>query len=295
MRSLELRKGTADLMVNDVPPDIAHSFEERGGYRVTRAPGLDFSYVGFNMRDPIVSDKRVRHAIGYAIDRQAIVKYLRRGLATEATGLIPPLAWAYEPGIRTFGYDPQRAMQLLDEAGYPDPDGPDGPLPRMNLQLKISTNEEYRLQSTVIQQDLRKVGINLEVRTYELATVFADLVKGNFQMTSLQWVGGAMLDPDILRRVYHSSQVPPAGFNRGFYSNPEVDRFIDLASMAIDEADRKRLYGEAQKLIAEDLPYIPLWNRTNVIVSQSSLEGLHLNPVSDFRALKDVRRVASAR
>jgi len=181
---------------------------------------------------------------------------------------------------------------LLDEAGYPDPDGPDGPLPRLNLQLKISTNEEYRLQSTVIQQDLRKVGINLELRSYELATMLADLVKGNFQMTSLQWVGGAMLDPDILRRVYHSSQVPPAGFNRGFYSNPEVDRFIDLASKAIGEAERKRLYGEAQKIIAEDLPYIPLWNRTNVIVSQASLEGLHLNPVSDFRALKDVKRVA---
>jgi len=292
MRSLELRKKTADLMINDVPPDITHSFEERGGYRVTRAPGLDFSYVGFNMRDPILSDKRVRHAIGYAIDREAIVKYLRRGLATQATGLIPPLAWAYEPGIRTFGYDPQRAMQLLDEAGYPDPDGPDGPLSRLNLQLKISTNEEYRLQSTVIQQDLRKVGINLELRSYELATMLADLVKGNFQMTSLQWVGGAMLDPDILRRVYHSSQVPPAGFNRGFYSNPEVDRFIDLASKAIGEAERKRLYGEAQKIIAEDLPYIPLWNRTNVIVSQASLEGLHLNPVSDFRALKDVKRVA---
>jgi peptide/nickel transport system substrate-binding protein len=292
MRSLELRKGTADLMINDIPPDIVHAFEESGEFTVTRASGLDFSYVGFNMRDPILADQRVRHAIGYAVNREAIVKYLRRGLAREATGLIPPLAWAYEPSIHTFDYDPARAMRLLDEAGYPDPDGPDGPLPRLALSLKISTNEETRLQSTVIQQDLKKVGINLDLRSYEFATMFADVLQGNFQLMSLTWVGGAMVDPDILRRVFHSSQVPPAGFNRGHYSNPEVDRLIDLATMAIGEEDRKRLYGDAQKLIAEDAPYIPIWNRTNVIVSQPTLTGLHLNPVADFWALKDVKRVA---
>ena len=290
MRSLELRKGTADLMINDVPPDIVHAFEDSGDFHVTRAPGLDFSYVGFNMRDPLLADKRVRHAIGYAVNREAIVKYLRRGLAREATGLIPPLAWAYEPGIHTFAFDPARAMRLLDEAGFPDPDGPDGPLPRLNLSLKISTNEEIRLQSTVIQQDLRNVGINLDVRSYEFATMFADVLKGNFQLMSLIWVGGAMADPDILRRVFHSSQVPPAGFNRGYYSNPEVDRLIDLASTSLTEADRKRYYGEAQRIVADDAPYIPIWNRTNVIVSQPSLEGLHINPVGDFNSLKDVRR-----
>src|SRR5688572_12788966 len=290
MRSLELRKGTADLMINDIPPDIVHQFEKSGDFNVTRAPGLDFSYLGFNMRDPLLADKRVRHAIGYAINREAIVRYLRRGLARIATGLIPPQAWAYQPGIHAFDYDPARAMRLLDEAGYPDPDGPDGPLPRLNLTLTISTNEEYRLQATVIQQDLNQVGINLEIRSYEFATMFADILKGNFQLMSLIWVGGAMVDPDILRRVFHSSQVPPTGFNRGHYSNPEVDRLIDLASMSLTEADRKRYYGEAQKIVADDAPYSPLWNRTNVIVSQPSLDGLHINPVGDFRSLKDVRR-----
>jgi peptide/nickel transport system substrate-binding protein len=293
MRSLELRKGTADLMINDIPPDIVHQFETSGDFRVTREPGLDFSYLGFNMRDPLLADKRVRHAIGYAINREAIVKYLRRGLAQVATGLIPPQAWAYEPDIHTFNYDPARAMRLLDEAGHPDPDGPNGPLPRLNLSLKISTNEETRLQSTVIQQDLQQVGINLDLRSYEFATMFADVLKGNFQLMSLTWVGGAMVDPDILRRVFHSSQVPPAGFNRGHYSNPEVDRLIDIASMAIGEADRKQAYGAAQKIIADDAPYIPIWNRTNVIVSQPTLDRLHVNPVGDFRSLKDVRRIAA--
>jgi peptide/nickel transport system substrate-binding protein len=202
---------------------------------------------------------------------------------------LPPRAWAYEPDIFMFTYNPGKAKQLLDEAGYRDPDG-DGPLPRLRLSLKISTNEEVRLQSTAIQQDLRRVGIDLDVRTYEFATVFADILKGNFQIMSLQWVGGAVIDPDILRRVFHSKQTPPSGFNRGHYQNPEVDRLLDLASAALKEPDRKKYYGAAQRLIAEDAVYIPIWNRVNVAVSQKELTGVHLTPSIDFSMLKDVRR-----
>jgi peptide/nickel transport system substrate-binding protein len=289
MRGLELRKGTADLIVNDVPPDIVHQMEKGDEFSIVRSPGLDFSYLGFNMRDAVVSDKRVRHAIGFATNRDAIVKYLRRDLAHIATGLLPPRAWAYEPDIFTFAYDPERAKQLLDEAGYRDPDG-DGPLPRLRLSLKISTNEEVRLQSTVIQQDLRRVGIDLDLRTYEFATVFADILKGNFQIMSLQWVGGAVIDPDILRRVFHSTQIPPSGFNRGHYRNGEVDRLLDLASAALDEPERKKYYGAAQRLIAEDAVYIPIWNRVNVAVAQKELTGVRLMPSIDFSMLRDVRR-----
>lgn len=97
-----------------------------------------------------------------------------------------------------------------------------------------------------------------------------------------------MVDPDILRRVFHSTQTPPAGFNRGHYSNPEVDRLIDLASAATSEPDRKRYYGEAQKIIAEDTPYISIWNRTNAALARRTLTGLHLNAVGNFESLKDV-------
>jgi len=289
MRGLELRKGTVDLVVNDLPPDIVYQFEQRGELAVERSPGLDFFYLGFNLRDPVLADVRVRQAIGYATNRDALIRYLRRGLARPATGLIPDLAWAFEPDVRRFSYDPARAVRLLDEAGHPDPDG-EGPEPRLRLSLRISTNEETRLQATAIQHDLRLVGIDLDVESYEFATFYADVLKGNFQIFALQWVGGAMVDPDMLRRVFHSREVPPAGFNRGYYENLEVDRLLDLATASVDEVERKRYYGAAQKLIAEDAPYIPIWNRTNVIVSQRSLNGLHVNPLGDFSALRDVKR-----
>jgi peptide/nickel transport system substrate-binding protein len=288
MRGLELKKGSIDLVVNDLPPDIVHQFEGKD-FQIAKSPGVDYSYLGINMLDPVLEDKRVRHAIGYAIDRRAIVDYLRRGLARPATGLIPSQAWAYQPDIFQFTYDPGRARQLLDEAGYRDPDG-DGPLPRLHLSLKVSNAEETRLQATVIQQQLRDVGIDLDVRSYEFATMYADVLKGNFQMFSLQWVGAAMVDPDILRRVFHSTQTPPAGFNRGRYTNPEVDRLLGLAGAASSESERKQYYGEAQKIVAEDAPYISIWNRTNVAVAQPTLTGLHLNAVGNFESLKDVSK-----
>jgi len=288
MRGLELRKGSVDVVVNDLPPDMVHQLEQSGDFEITREPGLDFSYLGFNMRDAVLRDKRVRHAIGYAINRDAIVDYLRRGLARPAFGLVPPQAWAFEPNVTTFRYDPARAKALLDEAGYRDPDG-DGPQPRLRLSLKISTNEETRLQSTVMQQDLRRVGIDLDLRSYEFATFYADVLKGDFQIFSLQWVGGALADPDIIRRVFHSNQVPPAGFNRGYYNNPEVDRLIDEASQALSEETRREKYSRAQQLIAEDAPYIPIWNRVNAILAQPGFTGLHLPPTGDFQALRDVR------
>ena len=164
-------------------------------------------------------------------------------------------------------------------------------LPCLHLTLKTSTNEEYRLQATVIQQDLARVGIDLEVRSYEFATMYADVLKGNFQMFTLQWVGGAMVDPDILRRVFYSTQTPEnGGFNRGHYSNPEVDRLIDLAGAATGESELKKYYGEAQKLIAQDAPYISLWNRTNIAVARDTLSGLHINTVGNFESLKDAMK-----
>jgi peptide/nickel transport system substrate-binding protein len=289
MRGLDLRKGATDMVINDLPPDIVHQLTRDGSFAVAPSPGLDFSYIGFNMRDPILADRRVRYAIGYAIDRDAIIKYMRRDLARPAAGLLPDQAWAFEPDVHRFTYDPALAMRLLDEAGYRDPDG-EGPEPRLRLSLKISSSEETRLQSTVVQEDLRRVGIELDLRSYEFATFFADVLRGNFQLFSLQWTGGGLVDPDILRRVFHSDQIPPLGFNRGYYRNPDVDRWLDVATQSTNEDERGRAYREAQKLIATDAPYIPIWNRTNVIVAQQSLTGLHLNAIGDFQALKDVRR-----
>ena len=288
MRGLELRKGTSDLVVNDLAPDMVYQLEKEG-LSLTKSPGVDYQYVGFNLGDSVLKDVRVRHAIGHAIDRQAIVDYLRRGLANVADSMLPPTNWAHESNVVILDYDPERAKALLDEAGYPDPDG-DGPRARLSLSYKTTSLEFPRLQAAVIQQNLRDVGIDVDVRSYEFATLYADILKGNFQMYALQWVGGALADPDILRRVFHSQQVPPAGFNRGRFSDPEVDRLIDEASAATDYETRRRLYGKVQHLLADAAPYISLWHRTNFALAQPSLQGIRLSPQGDFTFLRNVSR-----
>jgi len=117
------------------------------------------------------------------------------------------------------------------------------------------------------------------------------VLAGNFQLFFLQWTGGSLADPDILRRVFHSNQVPPFGFNRGHYSNPEVDRLLDEASASSDESHRLRLFQEVQRIVARDVPYISLWYKTNFAVAQRTLTGVHLTPLGNLDFLRDVARV----
>jgi peptide/nickel transport system substrate-binding protein len=287
MRGLELKKGSADLAVNDLSPDVIAQLRKDPDLQVATSPGSNYAYLGLNLRDPILKDVRVRQAIAYAIDRRAIIEYLRRGLARPAVGILPPMSWAFDPDVFTFPHDPAKARQLLDAAGYRDPDG-DGPAPRFHLSLKVSNNEFYRLQATVIQQDLQQVGIAVDIRSYEFATLYTDVLNGVFQMYTLQWVG--VSDPDMLRRVFASNQVPPDGFNRGYYENPEVDRLIQAATISTDDAERKRLYGEAQEILARQVPYVSLWYQTNTVVAQADLRGLDPGPRGAFTFLRHVWR-----
>jgi peptide/nickel transport system substrate-binding protein len=293
MRGLELQKGTMDVVVNDLAPDIVHQMRGNARLQVVQSAGVDYQYIGLNLQDLKLKDVRVRQALALAIDRGAIVEYLRRGLGVPADGMLPALSWAVAPGLATYPHDPARARALLDEAGFHDPDG-DGPATRFTLTLKVSNSEFNRLQSTVIQENLRDIGIELDVRTYEFATLYADVLSGNFQLFTLQWTAGALADPDILRRVFHSMQAPPAGFNRGHYSNPQVDALLDEAGETEDGPRRLALYAEVQRIIARDVPYVSLWHKTNVAVAQRNLSGVRLTPLADFYFLKDVARIATA-
>jgi peptide/nickel transport system substrate-binding protein len=244
-----------------------------------------------NLRDPALTDVRLRRALALAIDTSAIATYLRRGLARPAPSIVPSMSWAHADDAVMFTRDLARAKALLDEAGYRDPDG-DGPAPRLNLTLKTSTAEASRLQAAVIQQQLAEAGVAVDLRSYEFATLMSDVARGNVQLYLLQFVG--VTDPDMLRRLFHSAQIPPEGFNRGHYRNPEVDRLIDAASVALDRDERREHYMAAQRLVALDVPVISLWAKTNVVVAQARLTGITLSPTADFGFLEHVTRTSGA-
>ncbi len=112
-------------------------------------------------------------------------------------------------------------------------------------------------------------------------------------MFTLQWTAGGTANPDILRRVFHSQQTPPLGFNRGYFANAEVDQLLDEATVSTDVARRKDLFGKVQEIVAREVPYISLWDKTNVAVAQRTLTGIRLTPAADLLFLKDVERLAT--
>jgi len=275
-RALELRKGSADVAISALTGDLVVALEREPNLEILRGPGTILSYLALNVRDPVLRDVRVRQALACAIDRQPIIHYLLRDFARPAYSLLPPESWAYDPDIPRYDYDPQRARRLLDQTGYPAVNGV-----RFHLTMKTSTEESTRLLAAVLQQQLREVGVELDIRTFEFATFFADVTRGAYQVHSLRWVGGNE-DPDIFEYVFHSSKISPHGANRTFYANPRVDVLIDRARSEPDEKTRKALYGEIQEILAEELPYIDLWYQDNVLVHSRRVTNLTLNPAGNY-------------
>lgn len=288
VRMLELRKGSVQMVINDLNPDILQQFRDNPGFQVLETAGCTYAYIGFNLTDPVLGDLRVRQAIAMAINREEMVNDWALGTAVPASGLIPPMSWAWVPDLPQPPYDPAAARALLDRAGYPDPDGPDGAAVRFSLEFKGSTSDVSRQKSAILKEYLRQVGIELKIRQLEWGTFYEDIRKGFFQIYSLNWTGIGLLDPDILRTRFHSALAPPAGLNRGQYGNPEVDRLLEAGLESPLQEERFPLYAEAQRLIADDLPYINLWYKKNYVVLQKGLAGFTLSPTGDFYYLKDV-------
>jgi peptide/nickel transport system substrate-binding protein len=278
--ALELRKGSADAAMNAVNSDVVLTLEREPRLAVLRAPGTVIAYLAFNLRDPILQDVHVRQAIAYAIDRQPIVDYLLRGFARTAASVLPPESWAYDRQVPTYSHDPDKARQLLDAAGYHDNNGV-----RFHLTMKTSSQESTRLLVAVLQQQLRDVGIVLDIRTFEFATFYADVSKGLFQLYSMRWIGGNE-DPDIFEYVFHSSKVPPKGGNRGFYRSARVDALIDQARREADPHIRKELYAEIQQILAEEVPAINLWYLDNVLICSRRVRNVTMNVSGDYNFLK---------
>jgi peptide/nickel transport system substrate-binding protein len=277
VRALELRKGSVDIALTSLPPDMVETLQTEAHLEVLNSEGTNYQYLAFNLEDPLFSDVRLRRAIAHGIDREAIVRYLWRNQARLASSVLPPENWAYAGDVPTYPYDPERARSILREAGYD----------RINFTYRTSTDETGLLVASVLQEQFRALGIEMQIRSNEFATLFADIVSGNFQMYSLRWIGGNN-DPDMFNLIFHSAMVPPNGANRGRYSNPDVDRWIELARRETDRDTRVRYYAQIQKALAVDLPYINLWYTNNVAVFNNRLKGVSLSPTGAYEFLTHV-------
>jgi peptide/nickel transport system substrate-binding protein len=279
VRALELRKGTADAEISSLTPDMVAVMRNDPAVAVAQSAGTNYAYVAINFDDPVLSRREVRQALAYATDRESIIHHLLRDQARLAEGPLPPDSWAYEPDVMRYGYDPGRAEQLLDAAGFPR--RPELGGMRLRLEIKTTTEEIARLLGAVLQEQWRRVGVDLALRSLETATFLSDIGRGSFQLYTLRWIG-ANQDPAFFEFIFSSRRMPPDGANRGHYRNPRLDALLDEARVERDRERRRRHFGEAQKIIAEDLPYLNLWFLDNVSVHRKRIANVKLDPTGGY-------------
>jgi len=253
----------------------------RRAYHKFRYPASDYTFLGFNLKDPRFADRRVRQAFAHAINKQELIDGVRLGLAREANGPIRPGTWAYTDQVPRYDYDPEKAKALLAEAGWKDRDG-DGIVKDHDgkpFTLTIRTNQgndERKKIAEIIQQRLKEIGIQADIQLIEWAAFIKEFVKPRrFEVIVLGL--GTGTDPDQFV-VWHSSQRGPDQMNRTGYANPEVDALLEAGRLSCVQSERGRYYHRIQEILAEDLPMIFLYYRDALPVVSSRIYGVSTAP-----------------
>ena len=289
----ELRSGRVDIapMPTSLSPDAVKLLEQDPKLQVNAFTGSNLYLLTINTSSAPLDNVKVRQAIGYAVDRESLIKNLLLGYGKIANSILPEESWAYTPG-QTYSFDPAKAKKLLDEAGFKDPDG-DGPKMRFEKPIvyKLSGSSiAGRQYAGVIQNYLKEVGIPVEIQTPEQNTLFDELRRGNFQITYSQWVGGNQ-DPIFYKDLFATSEIPTQtrpSRNRSRYSNKELDALLDEAVNTFDRQKGLELYTKIQEIVSRDVPVFTLWYGSNIVIAKKTVGNIHVNASGDWGFVKDL-------
>jgi peptide/nickel transport system substrate-binding protein len=274
-----LETGEADAIMR-VPPQETARLEAIPEIEVVYESSVRTIYIGFNNQKEPFTDPRVRQALNYAVNKQAIVDGLFDGVFTVSDAPVVPAVFGHAP-VGPYSYDPERARELLAEAGFPN---------GFSMTLHHPTGR-YLLDATVaeaVQDMLGEVGIDVTLETREWSSYLEFTSQppeqAEYDAFMLGW-GTVTLDSDYgLYALLHSRQWNPNGNNRGFYRNDRVDAILDEARVETDRVRRESLYGEAMELIWEDAPWIFLYNQGQINANRTNVEGLIHHPLENLSA-----------
>jgi peptide/nickel transport system substrate-binding protein len=269
--ALRLLHGDAD--VAEVKSELFPLFEGRARFSLASARSVGFTYLGLRNDHPALARREVRHAIAHAIDREALMAGKLGAYAVASTGPLPPTHWAYAANVARYPYDPARARRLLDTV-LPRPAG-GGPRTRLVLR---ATNVRFTMTiARAIAEMLAAVDIDVDVRQSDLAAVLSDLRAARYDLTVLTMPD--LSDPWGIAWLFATSSMPSrenprAGGNRWRYSNPALDAALEAGRRALGPDARRPHYAEAQRILAEDLPVVPLWHADLVYAGGTRVRGL---------------------
>jgi peptide/nickel transport system substrate-binding protein len=280
---LELRANGIDRM-GLTPLQYTRQTESnvfKKNYNKFRYLSFAYTYMGYNLKNPLFADKRVRQAIAHAVNRDEIIEGVLLGLGKPSTGPYKPGTWAYNPNVRIYPYDPAKAKALLAEAGWKDMNG-DGILKKDGrpFEFEIITNQGNEIRAKcaeIIQRRLAEIGIRVKIRVVEWAAFVNDFInKRKFDATILGWT--IPLEPDLYD-VWHSSKTGPQELNFVSYKNAEVDALIVKARETFDRAVRKRCYDRIQEILAEEQPYLFLYVPDALPIVHARFRGVEVAPL----------------
>jgi peptide/nickel transport system substrate-binding protein len=281
----ELQSGRVDIapMPTSLSPDAVKRLEQDPNLQVKAFQGSNVVLLTLNTASPPLDNVKVRQAIAYAIDRESLIKNLLLGYGKIAHSIIPEESWSYSPG-QTYTYDPAAAKRLLAEAGVRF----DKP-----VVYKLSGSSiAGRQYAGVIQNQLKEVGIPVEIQTPEQNTLFDELRRGNFQIAYTQWVGGNQ-DPIFYKDLFATSEIPTQtrpSRNRSRYSNPELDKLLEEAVNTFDRARARDLYTQIQAIVSRDVPILPLWYQSNIVIAKKNVQNIQVNASGDWGFVRNLSR-----
>ena len=282
-RLTELESGNIDFLVG-IPPDDLQRLKDEDQLLVVEQPSMHTWYLSLNCQQAPFDNVKVRQAANYAINKASIVDNILKGTGVLAKNLLPPLIWGYTDDVQDFSYNPERAKELLAEAGYGE-----GDVIEIDFHVPKSGSgmQQPVTMAQAIQSDLEAVGFKVTIQQLEWGTFLDESFKvveeNEFVMHELSWLGDNG-DPDnFLYILLSGEQWPQDGFNDAFYKNPEVDRLLKEARTISDHDRRVELYGEAQKLIVADSPVIPVDHEIQIVVMNKKVKGFELHPTGVFR------------
>jgi len=275
---LEMRNQSIDTM--NLTPDQYKAYDSIfENHQRFRYPAFKYIYMGFNLRNPLFSNVRVRKALGMAIDRDQIVQGITLGLGHRLSGPYAIRSWAYNKDVLPLPFDVAEARALLKEAGWTP--GPDGKLQKDGkpFRFTLMTNQGNKVRALcaeVIQRQLAVLGIDVQVRIIEWSTFIKEFIdKKNFEAIVMGWSTG--LDPDNFG-IWHSSQQKEGQYNFCSYSNPEVDRLLIAGRRTFDPVRRQEIYRKIHKHIAADVPYVFLYCPDELVAIHKRFQGPEVAP-----------------
>lgn len=280
---LELRAKGVDQM-NLTPLQFTRQTENnlfRNNFNKYRYLSFSYTYLGYNLENPLFTDKRVRQAISHAINKEEIIQGVMLGLGKIATGPYKPGTWAYNPNVKKYSYDPDKAKILLADVGWKDTDG-DGILDKDGtpFTFEIITNQGNEVRAKcaeIIQRRLADIGIKVKIRIIEWAAFINEFInKRRFDTTILGWT--VTLDPDLYD-VWHSSKTKPGELNFISYKNEEVDNLLEKGRSTFDRTERKRCYDRIQEIFAEEQPYTFLYVPDALPIISARFKGIEPAPL----------------